>query len=102
MTTEQLKELASALSILSSKSSVLKERDELHALMDENLAAGEVCLCPFVMPTNCEFNVFGSIAGSEVPRRGVDEAHQIYADEDRRTIVRLRCTSRLLVADDFM
>lgn len=50
MTTEQLKELASALSILSSKSSVLKERDELHALMEENLAAEEVCLDTSDMP----------------------------------------------------
>ncbi|KZT74018.1 LETM1-domain-containing protein [Daedalea quercina L-15889] len=41
MTTEQLKELAQALSILSSKSSVLKERDELHALMEENMQAEE-------------------------------------------------------------
>jgi LETM1 and EF-hand domain-containing protein 1 len=42
MTTEQLKELSEALSILSSKSSVLKERDELRALMEENLQAEEV------------------------------------------------------------
>ncbi|TFY52643.1 hypothetical protein EVJ58_g9902 [Rhodofomes roseus] len=41
MTTEQLKELAAALSVLSSKSSVLKERDELHALMEENMQAEE-------------------------------------------------------------
>ncbi|KAF8350756.1 LETM1-domain-containing protein [Amanita rubescens] len=41
MTTEQLKELSEALSIMSSKSSVLKERDELHALMEENLQAEE-------------------------------------------------------------
>jgi LETM1 and EF-hand domain-containing protein 1 len=41
MTTEQLKELAEALCILSSKSSVLKERDELAALMEENLQAEE-------------------------------------------------------------
>jgi len=41
MTTEQLKELAEALSVLSAKSSVLKERDELGALMDENLQAEE-------------------------------------------------------------
>ena len=41
MTTEQLKELAEALSILSAKSSVLKERDELRALMEENLQAEE-------------------------------------------------------------
>lgn len=46
MTTEQLHELAEALSILSAKSSVLKERDELRALMDENLSAEEVSV-PF-------------------------------------------------------
>lgn len=42
MTTEQVKELGEALSILSTKSSVLKERQELRALMDENLQADEV------------------------------------------------------------
>jgi LETM1 and EF-hand domain-containing protein 1 len=42
MTTEQLKELAEALSVVSAQSSVLKERDELRALMEENLAADEV------------------------------------------------------------
>jgi LETM1 and EF-hand domain-containing protein 1, mitochondrial len=36
MTTEQLKELVEVLSVLSAKSSVLKERDELHNLMEEN------------------------------------------------------------------
>lgn len=41
MTTEQLKELAEALSILSAKSSVLQERDELRSLMEENLMAEE-------------------------------------------------------------
>lgn len=41
MTLEQLKELGEALSILSAKSSVLKERDELRALMEENLQAEE-------------------------------------------------------------
>ncbi|EIN08052.1 LETM1-domain-containing protein [Punctularia strigosozonata HHB-11173 SS5] len=41
MTTEQLKELGAALSILSAKSSVLKERSELRALMEENLQAEE-------------------------------------------------------------
>ncbi|KAF8654071.1 hypothetical protein AX16_003604 [Volvariella volvacea WC 439] len=41
MTQEQLKECAEALSILSSKSSVLKERDELRMLMEENLQADE-------------------------------------------------------------
>jgi LETM1 and EF-hand domain-containing protein 1 len=42
MTSEQLNELAESLSILSAKSSVLKERDELRALMEENLQAEEV------------------------------------------------------------
>jgi len=42
MTTEQLKELAEALSVVSAQSSVLKERHELRALMEENLAADEV------------------------------------------------------------
>ncbi|TFK46435.1 LETM1-domain-containing protein [Heliocybe sulcata] len=41
MTTEQLNELAEALQLLSAKSSVLKERDELRALMEENLQAEE-------------------------------------------------------------
>ncbi|KAJ7685104.1 LETM1-like protein-domain-containing protein [Mycena polygramma] len=41
MTTEQLKELGEAMSILSTKSSVLKERGELRALMEENLQAEE-------------------------------------------------------------
>lgn len=41
MTTEQLKELGEALQLLSAKSSVLKERDELRALMEENLQAEE-------------------------------------------------------------
>lgn len=47
MTTEQLAELAEALSILSAKSSVLKERDELKALMNENMSSEEVCLFLF-------------------------------------------------------
>ncbi|CAE6424678.1 unnamed protein product [Rhizoctonia solani] len=41
MTTEQLTELGEALSILSAKSSVIKERDELRALMEENQRAEE-------------------------------------------------------------
>ncbi|KAL0579948.1 LETM1 domain-containing protein ylh47 [Marasmius crinis-equi] len=41
MTTEQLNELSEALVILSAKSSCLKERRDLRALMDENLQAEE-------------------------------------------------------------
>ncbi|KAH9955610.1 LETM1-like protein-domain-containing protein [Russula dissimulans] len=39
MTTEQLKEFVEVLSVLSTKSSVLKERDDLHHLMEENQQA---------------------------------------------------------------
>ena len=46
MTTEQLHELADALTILCSKSSVLKERDELRALMEENLKASAAAESP--------------------------------------------------------
>ncbi|KAI0059083.1 LETM1-domain-containing protein [Artomyces pyxidatus] len=47
MTTEQLKELVEVISVLSAKSSVIKERDELRALMEENSQAEEVGLpCP--------------------------------------------------------
>ena len=42
MTTEQLKELAEVLSVVSAQSSVLKERHELRELMEENLAVDEV------------------------------------------------------------
>jgi hypothetical protein len=42
MTTEQLRELGEALSILSAKSGVLKERDELRILMEENIHSEEV------------------------------------------------------------
>lgn len=50
MTTEQLKELSEALSILSARSSVLKERAELRALMEENLQAEEVRFLSRVKP----------------------------------------------------
>ena len=46
MTSEQLRELADALSILSAKSSVLQERDELRALMEEASHSEEVYLSP--------------------------------------------------------
>ena len=44
MTKEQLGELAEALSILSAKSSIVKERDELKQLMSDNIASEEVGL----------------------------------------------------------
>lgn len=54
MTTEQVKELGEALSILSAKSSVLKERQELRALMEENLQADEVRTVVFSVPEFCK------------------------------------------------
>jgi LETM1 and EF-hand domain-containing protein 1, mitochondrial len=42
MTKEQLGELAEALSILSAKSSIVKERDELKQLMEDNITSEEV------------------------------------------------------------
>lgn len=48
MTNEQLKELSDALLVLSSKSSVLRERDELRHLMEENLLAEEARILTFI------------------------------------------------------
>ena len=46
MTKEQLNELAEALAILTAKSSIAKERDELHELLEDNLLSEQVsCLC---------------------------------------------------------
>ena len=47
MTTEQLNELGQALAILSAKSSVIQERDELRELIAEYQRENEdVCSCP--------------------------------------------------------
>lgn len=102
MTTEQLKELASALSILSSKSSVLKERDELHALMEENTSAEEVRLGALLCLPTTDPTRHVSPAGPEVTGDGINEAHQIYAHEDRCTTIRLRCAGWLVVTDDLL
>lgn len=42
MTKEQLGELAEALSILSAKSSIVKEKEELKQLMETNISSEEV------------------------------------------------------------
>ena len=57
MTQEQLKELGEALMILSAKSSVLKERDELRALMEENLQAEEVRIISYLRPRSSASDV---------------------------------------------
>jgi LETM1 and EF-hand domain-containing protein 1, mitochondrial len=46
MTEEQLGELADALSILTAKSSIVKERDELRALLEDNLLSEAVRINP--------------------------------------------------------
>lgn len=46
MTKEQLGELAEALSILTAKSSIVKERDELKALLEDNLLTEAVSRVP--------------------------------------------------------
>lgn len=71
MTTEQVKELGEALSILSAKSSVLQERQELRALMEENLQTDEVCAIHITRDdfTHC------NISGSSITVGCFDEAH---------------------------
>ena len=78
MTTEQVKELAEALSILSAKSSVLKERNELRALMEENLSAEEVC----ATIESPGFVCTHSHAGPSIALRSSYEAYPYYVDED--------------------
>jgi LETM1 and EF-hand domain-containing protein 1 len=55
MTKEQLAELAEALSILSAKSSIVKERDELKQLMEHNISSEEVreTLTVVLLPSLC-------------------------------------------------
>lgn len=100
MTTEQLAELAEALSILSAKSSVLKERNELRALMEENLSAEEVTYVPMTALyelTGCSFPL-----GSEITLSSSQQAHPYYVDEDRSTDFRIRLPCRQFASDDIM
>lgn len=76
MTTEQLKELAEALSVLSAQSSVLKERDELRALMEENLQAEEVRIV-YTVDRSDNLNHF---LGPQVSIRRIDKTHSVYVD----------------------
>ena len=65
MTAEQLNELSESLSILSAKSSVLKERDELRALMEENLQAEEVSVSSAILlyPIHCASRILSHLLG---------------------------------------
>lgn len=72
MTTEQLKELGEALSILSAKSSVLKERNELRSLMEENLLAEEVAVLVALSKMTL---IDHQTVGPQITFWGADEAY---------------------------
>ncbi len=81
MTTEQLKELVEVISVLTAKSSVLKERDELHGLIKENQRATseEAEVLPsfmFQMPTD-SYPTIGPQSG------GSFEAHTQHGNKTR-------------------
>lgn len=97
MTTEQLKELGEALSILSAKSSVLQERDELRSLMEENLSAEEV-RC--ILHSCCIIHLIMFCLGSQVALRRTDEAYPHYADQNRHATPGIRQPCWKLLADD--
>ena len=77
MTTEQLKELSESLSVLSAKSSVLKERRELRALMEENLQAEEVFFAAFPFGPSL---VKRGFTGSQVAFRRIDKTNPVNVD----------------------
>jgi LETM1 and EF-hand domain-containing protein 1 len=57
MTKEQLGELAEALNILTAKSSIIKEREELKAILEDNL------LSEAVRHSSCQIYLTDQIAG---------------------------------------
>jgi len=81
MTTEQLNELAEALTVLMSKSSVLKERNELRALMEENLQAEEVTLAIGILGLML---ITFFLIGPQVTFGCPHEAYSFYAYQDRQ------------------
>ena len=86
MTTEQLKELAEVLSVLSAKSSVLKERDELRALMEENQQTAceeaEVSFSSHRLDYRIrEYLLTDHLSLSGPKNGGTHKAHQKYVDE---------------------
>lgn len=96
MTAEQLNELADALLVLSAKSSVLKERDELRALMEENLQVEEVCMAKAFL-----------IGGITIVCLGFYYAiwrthttHSFYAEQNRHSTSRIRQSGGQFIADD--
>lgn len=98
MTSEQLKELAEALSILSAQSSVMKERAELRALMEENLNTEEVCAFPHGRWIARAINFLGSKITHYTSCKA--DPHNAY--KDRRADVGIRRACWLLFANDFL
>jgi hypothetical protein len=79
MTTEQLKELSEALSICSAKSSVIKERDELRALMEENLLAEEAIIPLLLLDFQVLILSFPMTTGSKITVWSSNEAYPFHA-----------------------
>ena len=95
MTAEQLNELADALLVLSAKSSVLKERDELRALMEENLQVEEVCGQSFLGRTGLQ-----SCLGFYYTIWRANSTHSYYVEQNRHPTSRIRQSGRQFIADD--
>lgn len=95
MTAEQLNELADALLVLSAKSSVLKERDELRALMEENLQVEEVCMAKAfqdgitIMCLGFYYTIWRAHA-----------THSFDVEQNRHSTSRIRQSGGQFIADD--
>lgn len=96
MTAEQLNELADALLVLSAKSSVLKERDELRALMEENLQVEEVCIAKaFLVGRN-----YILCLGFYYTIWRANATHSFYVEQNRHPATRIRQSGGQFIADD--
>lgn len=86
MTKEQLGELAEALSILSAKSSIVKEKEELKQLMESNISSEEVrieltsfCFCRSPSVLGIQIASFRARHAASVPQ----QANSKHDQEDR-------------------
>ena len=95
MTAEQLNELADALLVLSAKSSVLKERDELRALMEENLQVEEVCGQSFCSRTELQL-CLGFYYAIWRP----NATHSFHVEQNRHPTSGIRQSGGQFIADD--
>lgn len=85
MTTEQLKELAEALSILSAQSSVMKERTELRALMEENVASEEVGIYDMYAVCSGDTQMrsfYSNLTGFDIAIKPPRETNSYYAHQN--------------------